>query len=433
MLHDNSAADTATQARLPAQDSITLPGNKKVHVKAPKGAGGGGASHPGYKYQAAGHNGRLLATRGSGSSCSSCLSFHGGAVLSQPIDLFLVFYGDKSFGNSTTPTPMVQLIKSFVDNLAATPWWARRLSSSYPGSATIKPATAMRFAGATYFAASATNAASPRVPASYTFGGAASGCGAAGLPACLGTSLSDANVETIVSYAVGTGALGATTLSPTAFYFVVTSSEVKESSGSCSIYCAWHKSDKIGTVTFAFGVVIDPTSCMSSCAWQTTSPNKFSAAANAMLSMFAHELSEAVTDPSLATWYNSRSGNENADTCAWTFSPTYTAPGFLGVANMVVGGVDVLIQRSESASPTPSAPPQTRSSSNLITDCDLLALPYPAQCGTKRRRRQSRTARRARQGCARCPEKAPGKFVRYLGGVRRRSLLVLIFGKTREE
>ena len=37
-----------------------------------------------------------------------------------------------------------------------------------------------------------------------------------------------------------------------------------------------------------------------------------------MLSVVAHELEEAVTDPELNAWYDSR-GAENADKCAWTF------------------------------------------------------------------------------------------------------------------
>jgi hypothetical protein len=37
-----------------------------------------------------------------------------------------------------------------------------------------------------------------------------------------------------------------------------------------------------------------------------------------MASIIAHESEEAISDPDLNAWYDSR-GEENADKCAWTF------------------------------------------------------------------------------------------------------------------
>ena len=82
---------------------------------------------------------------------------------------------------------------------------------------------------------------------------------------------------------------------------------------------------------------------MSTCADQNTGPNG-SGGGDAMASVVSHELEEAVTDPDLNAWYDS-SGNENADKCAWTFDPTYTAPNG-STANMNLGGKDYLIQRN---------------------------------------------------------------------------------------
>ena len=62
-----------------------------------------------------------------------------------------------------------------------------------------------------------------------------------------------------------------------------------------------------------------------------------------MASIIAHELEEAVTDPHLNAWYDSR-GAENADKCAWTFGTTYTANG--ASANMKLGARDYLIQQN---------------------------------------------------------------------------------------
>ena len=63
-----------------------------------------------------------------------------------------------------------------------------------------------------------------------------------------------------------------------------------------------------------------------------------------MASVIVHELEEAATDPDLNAWFDS-SGEENADKCAWTFSPTYAAANG-SLANLNLGGADYLIQRN---------------------------------------------------------------------------------------
>ena len=59
--------------------------------------------------------------------------------------------------------------------------------------------------------------------------------------------------------------------------------------------------------------------------------------------VLAHELEEAVTDPDLNAWFDSK-GYENADKCAWTFGTTHTVANG-SQANMSIGGRDFLIQR----------------------------------------------------------------------------------------
>ena len=85
------------------------------------------------------------------------------------------------------------------------------------------------------------------------------------------------------------------------------------------------------------------TQCSSSCMEQTTSPNG-DAGADGMVSVLAHELEEAVTDPDLNAWYDRR-GAENADKCAWTFGATYTTNNG-SLANMKLGQRDFLIQQN---------------------------------------------------------------------------------------
>lgn len=41
-----------------------------------------------------------------------------------------------------------------------------------------------------------------------------------------------------------------------------------------------------------------------------------------MVSVLAHEITEAASDPLINAWYDSK-GNENADKCAWNFPSAY--------------------------------------------------------------------------------------------------------------
>jgi hypothetical protein len=67
-----------------------------------------------------------------------------------------------------------------------------------------------------------------------------------------------------------------------------------------------------------------------------------------MISVVAHELEEANTDPDLNAWYDS-SGAENADKCAWTFGSAQTRLSTGAYYNMTIGGKNFLIQRNLSA------------------------------------------------------------------------------------
>src|SRR5690349_8651106 len=83
--------------------------------------------------------------------------------------------------------------------------------------------------------------------------------------------------------------------------------------------------------------------CLNACAAQTIGPNG-NAGVDAMISVIAHELEEATTDPDLNAWYDS-GGAENADKCAWTFGHfQFQAPNG-SWANVSFGGRNYLIQR----------------------------------------------------------------------------------------
>ena len=155
-----------------------------------------------------------------------------------------------------------------------------------------------------------------------------------------GTSLSDAQIQAVVSSAISSGRLPKDT---SAVYFVLTSSDVTANSGFCTQYCGWHTHGTISGSDIKYSFVGNPDRCPSACEQQTTGPNG-NAGADGMASIISHELEEAVTDPDLNAWYDTR-GAENADKCAWTFGTTYTVSNG-SQANVRLGSRDYLIQRN---------------------------------------------------------------------------------------
>jgi len=153
-----------------------------------------------------------------------------------------------------------------------------------------------------------------------------------------GKSVSDAGIKAIVTSAINHGLPKDTN----GIYFVLTSSDVNESSGFCSQYCGWHTHGTILSSDIKYAFVGNPDRCSSACEAQTVSPNGDSGA-DGMASIMAHETEEAVSDPDLNAWWNSNTGEENADQCAWRFGPLHGTLGH-GAFNQTFGSHNWLIQ-----------------------------------------------------------------------------------------
>ncbi|KAH6566381.1 hypothetical protein BASA60_009516 [Batrachochytrium salamandrivorans] len=122
-----------------------------------------------------------------------------------------------------------------------------------------------------------------------------------------------------------------------AVYFVLTANDVTEDirtdigPGSfCKDYCGYHVSTTLTSGTRVFYAMAGnpPAACLSGCAPpnnQNSSPNG-DVGVDAMLSVLAHELAEAVSDPQsdgTRAWQDA-SGAENGDKCAYTYGSTST-------------------------------------------------------------------------------------------------------------
>jgi hypothetical protein len=229
------------------------------------------------------------------------ISYHGGPVMLGTTNVYYIWYGNWS-GNSAGT-----ILTDFASNIGGSPYFNIN-TTYYDGSNN-------HVSNAVYFVGSTTDAYSQ------------------------GTALSDSAIKAIVENAITANRL---TPDRNAVYFVLTSADVNATSGFCTNYCGWHTHGSIGGVDIKYSFVGNPDRCPSACSEQTVGPNG-NAGADGMASIIAHELEEAVTDPDLNAWYDSR-GYENADKCAWTFGTTYTANGAL--ANVKLGSRDYLIQRN---------------------------------------------------------------------------------------
>jgi hypothetical protein len=234
-----------------------------------------------------------------GQASVACLNNHGGPVIAGGVNAYVIWYGNWSGNTATT------IIPAFLSSEGGSSYF--NINTTYGEGITN---------GVTYKGSTTDNYSQ-------------------------GTSLSDSAVEAIVSSAITSGRLPKDT---NGVYFVLTSQDVTETSGFCSEYCGWHTNGTISGSDIKYSFVGNPAACLSSCAAQSTGPNG-NAGADGMVSIIAHELEEAVTDPDGNAWWNSSSGMENADTCAWTFGTESTASNG-SKYNITLGGKQYLIQQN---------------------------------------------------------------------------------------
>src|ERR1051326_388304 len=238
----------------------------------------------------------------SGSITGAGINYHGGPVMLGGVNVYVIWYGNWS-GN-TAPS----IVTAFLQSLGGSPYY--NINTSYYDGSYTHVLNSIHYAGLT--------------TDSYSHG----------------TSLSDSSVGAIVSSAISSRRLPADSKG---VYFVLTSADVTETSGFCTQYCGWHTAQYLSGSYIKYAYVGNPARCPSSCAAQTVSPNG-NAGADGMVSIIAHELEEANTDPLLNAWYDS-TGAENADKCAWTFGSLYRLSSG-AYYNVVLGGRYYLIQRN---------------------------------------------------------------------------------------
>ncbi|MDQ1493191.1 MAG: hypothetical protein QOJ23_5705 [Actinomycetota bacterium] len=253
---------------------------------------------------------------GHAGGASAKIRYHNGPIMLGTTNAYVIWYGDWS--GSQTPA----LVEQFLGrDIGGSPYF--NINTSYTDATGIRVTNAVRLVG------------SIRV----------------GYPK--GTTLSDGNVQEVVADAVTSGALPTWTPTgitpskvpdPNGLYFVLTSKDVGESSGFLTQYCGWHDFGAVAGIDTKYAFVGDASKNLSVCAGQTAASPNNNPAGDAMISVIAHELEEAVTDPDLSAWYDPV-GNENADKCAWNYGTMSTlADG--ARYNMTMNGRRYLIQQN---------------------------------------------------------------------------------------
>ena len=230
---------------------------------------------------------------GSTATSASPITYHGGPIMNAVSKVVLIWYGNWNQTNRTDTPAGQQIIRDAIWGIAQ-----QNIINNYSGITTgFYSNLGLYTQTRTSFV---TQASSPSITefvqtAKSTYGG---------------QTLTDASVFSLVKAFAGTG-------DPNAIYLVLSSSDIKESSGFLTTYCGWHSYGSVGTNKIKFGFIGNPNRSLSACSVQSISPN-VNPAVDAMISVIAHELVETVSDPLLNAWYNG-SGAENSDMCAWTF------------------------------------------------------------------------------------------------------------------
>jgi hypothetical protein len=225
------------------------------------------------------------------------ISYHGGPVLTGTPNVHYIWYGNWSGNNATS------ILTSFIQNLGGSAY--EGINTTYYNGSNVHVSGAISYAGSSND--------------NYSHG----------------TALADSDIISIVTATNPTDTNG--------LYFVLTSSDVNETSGFCTQYCGWHDHTTINGADIKYAFVGNPDRCPSACEDQTNSPNG-NAGADGMASIIAHESEEAISDPDLNAWYDTR-GYENADKCAWTFGTESTASNG-SKYNVTLGGKQYLIQQN---------------------------------------------------------------------------------------
>src|SRR5436190_5006544 len=146
--------------------------------------------------------GDALTTGGTG-VVTPAITYHGGALIQTP-SIYIIWYGNWNQSNGSDTPAGQQIVRDFAGSIGGSPYFLLNTSYSTGGY---------------------------NITGNVTFGGETTDTGSQG------TRLTDTKVFNVVNNAISGGSLP---YDANGVYFVVSSSNVAESSGFCTRYCGWH-------------------------------------------------------------------------------------------------------------------------------------------------------------------------------------------------
>ena len=248
----------------------------------------------------------------------SRMYYHRGPIIAEP-NVYVIWYGDWNQTNGTDNAAGQQIVRDFLHAIGGSPYFA--INTTYSTKTTT-------------------------ITGNVTFAGEASDAYSRG------KSLTPWSLLAVVTNSFTSNALPKDT---NGIYFVLSSSDVYHTRGLCTRFCGFHLHAMIHGDDIRYAFVGNAARCITHCAPQyKLSPND-NPGVDGMVSIIAHELSEAVTDPDSNAWFDIR-GYESADKCGWSYGHhQYQLPNgswanmgwdFLDSNGAVLYHRDYLIQRN---------------------------------------------------------------------------------------
>ena len=162
------------------------------------------------------------------------------------------------------------------------------------------------------------------------------------MPDGRGLNLSDSDVQGILASYIASGTLPA---DPNGAYIVMFRGDSNydgwNQPDNPDGFCGYHSSVNIGKVNIHYDIIGNPATSSPinyGCVGYGFSPlANGDLGADSMVSVYAHELAETITDPNYDAWYSDVSYNECADLCNFDFNT-------LANWNLLVGRKKFLVQ-----------------------------------------------------------------------------------------
>ena len=242
---------------------------------------------------------------------NSKMIYHGGPVLLQIQDVYIIFYG--SWTAASDATTML-ILSDFLSTIGNTPYM--QINSDYTDS-TGNPASAALVYGGSV------------IDSSYSHG----------------VELTDSDIQGIIYDQIVNFRLPQ---DPQGIYIIVASADI---SSTATDFCTpgappYHSNAIIFGARTQYVFLGNPNRCPTIAgaqfAGEPTPNGDF--AGDAMVTNLAHALNGILTDPLRNAWYD-RYGLENADKCTGTFGQTYTTANGAR-ANIHLGSRDYLLEQN---------------------------------------------------------------------------------------